>query len=376
MGLHKRFNQKSLDFLKLVFASQMESKLTINQGRNWAPFSKVIVADSCKFSMSEQYTQDYPGYGSFGNKTQSAIMNLQYSYDLKQGNWEALEFTKAIENDRYHTKKTIDRIVQSELHIRDLGFVTMEYLARIVSEKAFFLNRLNTQWKPFEFSTGKLIDWVALYKKMQNGVNSHFETTVTIGKEKNTLKCRLIAVAMHEQVWAERIREAEKKLKSMGSALTDEYKIRCRFNVFITNVEEKDLKAADVIQLYRLRWQIELMFKNWKSLLDVHKVKAVKKERMECQLIAKFIWILLNWKVFWHIDVYIQKNSPGYACSNWKFFKQARKYNHALRKVAAATMDFSDWCEIFLCPIIKYLVIEPKNGKKPGYRIVNDIFML
>jgi hypothetical protein len=30
---------------------------------------------------------------------------------------------------------------------------------------------------------------------------------------------------------------------------------------------------------------------------------------------------------------------------------------------------------VFLCPIIKYLVIEPKKGKEPGYRIVNDVFI-
>ena len=374
VGLHKRFNQRSLDFLKLVFSSQMASKLAINQTRNWAPFSKVIIADSCKFSMPEQYAEDYPGYGGFGNKTQSAIMNLQYAYDLKQGNWEALEFTKAIENDQSHTKKTLDRINRGELHIRDLGFVSIEYQARVISEQAFFLNRLHPQWKPVECNTGKRIDWVSLYKHLQYLKGDHFETMVTIGKGENVFNCRLIAVPVPEQVWAGRIREAGKKLKSMGSSLTDEYKVRCRFNVFITNAEEKELKAADIIKLYRLRWQIELMFKNWKSLLDVHKVKAVKKERLECQLVAKFIWILINWKIFWHVDTYIRKNSPGYACSTWKFFKQARQYSHALRKVAAANMDFKDWCEIFLCPIIRHLVIEHKKGKEPAFRIVNNIF--
>lgn len=84
----------------------------------------------------------------------------------------------------------------------------------------------------------------------------------------------------------------------MGSGLSDEYKARCMFNIFITNTGGGTLKAADIIQLYRLRWQIELVFKSWKSLLGIHKVKAVKKERMECQLIGRFIWILLNWKVF------------------------------------------------------------------------------
>ena len=70
------------------------------------------------------------------------------------------------------------------------------------------------------------------------------------------------------------------------------------------------LKAADIIQLYRLRWQIELVFKTWKSLLCIHKVKAVKKDRLECQLLARFIWILMNWKIFRCIDTFIQNQRP------------------------------------------------------------------
>jgi hypothetical protein len=129
----------------------------------------------------------------------------------------------------------------------------------------------------------------------------------------------------------------------------------------------------DVIQLYRLRWQIELVFKNWKSLLGIQKVKAVKKDRFECQLIARFIWILMNWKIFKYFDVFIQKNAPGYACSMWKFFKQARVFGHALRKVYNGSLNFKDWCEIFIFPIIKSLLIEPKKGKKATFQIVNEL---
>ena len=373
VGLHKRFNPESLKFLKAVLAEQIASKMNLSLSADkWAPFSAVKVCDSCKFSLPVQYKEDYPSYKSFGNV--SSIMNIQYAFDLKHGDWENLEFTKATQNDQSHSNKTLERIKKDELHIRDLGFVTMSYLAKVVNEKAFFLNRLHPQWKPVQCNTGKPVDWTALYKKMQNNGDSHFETMITIGTGKNVFDCRLIAVPVPEQVWAERIRTAQIRMKSMGSELSDEYKSRCRFSIFITNTDQATLKAVDIIQLYRLRWQIELVFKSWKSLLGIHKVKAVKKERLECQLIARFIWILLNWKIFQCIDTFIQKNSPEHACSLWKFFKQARQHGQSLRKVIADNMNFRDWCEIFLCPIIKGLLIEPKKGKKPAFMIVNDAF--
>jgi transposase len=196
---------------------------------------------------------------------------------------------------------------------------------------------------------------------------------ITIGKGEDAFNCRLIAVAVPEEVWAERIRKAQIRAKSVGYQLTDEYKHRCRFSLFITNTTQEMLEASGITQLYRLRWQIELMFKTWKSLLNVHKVKAVKKDRLECHLIAKFIWILINWKVFRCVDVFIRNHSSDYACSMWRFFKQARKYGNALRMAIIGKLQFTDWCKVFLFNI-KSLLIEPKKGKKAGFAIVNDIF--
>ena len=370
VGLHKRFNTRTLDFLKSVLAAQMALKLDHSGQNNWQPFSRVLIADSSKFTLPKPFMEDYPGFGNFGI---SSIMNIQYSFDLKHGNWENLDLTKATENDQSRSGKTLARICKGDLHIRDLGFITLEYLTKVIKEEAFFLNRTHPQVKFVQCSDGKQIDWKKLHPKMRHSKN-HFETRVIVGTGKDTITCRLIALPVPEQVWAERIRKAEQKAKSQKSKLTDGYKARCKFSIFITNTTRETLNAAAVIQLYRLRWQIELVFKTWKSLLDVHKIKAVKKDRLECQLIAKFIWILLNWKIFRCIDAAIQKHSPGYACSMWKFFKQARQFNYTLRKVVKGNIGFKDWCEIFIFPILKPMLIEPQKGKKAAFQIVYDIF--
>jgi hypothetical protein len=372
VAFHNRFNASSLKFLKSVLADQITARLHIGEAGILKPFTKVLIADSSKFSIPAQYIKDYPGFG--GWKNGSALMNIQYAFDLKGGNWENLELTKATQNDQSHSKKTLNDIKIGELHIRDLGYITMAYLTKVVSEKAFFLNRLHPKTKPVQCDTSKAIDWAKVYQQMQANKETTFTTNVFMGTDKEAFECRLIAVPVADQVWNERIRKAQKHAKSKGVCLSQEYKARCRFSIFITNVEEQVLKASDVIQLYRLRWQIELVFKNWKSLLGIQKVKAVKKDRFECQLIARFIWILMNWKIFKCLDVFIQKNSPGYACSMWKFFKQARSFGHALRKVVNGSLTFKDWCEIFIFSIINSLLIEPKKGKKSAFQIINEIF--
>ncbi len=369
VALYKRFNSRSLSFLKSVLSEQIASKLGIAGENNWQPFNKVIIADSCKFALPQKFEKDYPACS--GNRAKS-LMNIQYSFDIKHGNWEVLELAKATENDLAYTRRTLEHIREGDLHIRDLGYVSHAYLIKIIKEKAFFINRLHPLWNPVLCDTGKPINWVSLYEKLKNN-NIPFETMITNGKGEQAFNCRLIAMPVPEEVWTERIRKAQIRAKSTGYELTDEYKHRCRFSLFITNTTGEMLKASDIAELYRLRWQIELIFKTWKSLLNVHKVKAVKKERFECHLVAKFIWILINWKVFRCVDASIRKQSTGYACSMWKFFKQARKYSNVLRLVVTGSFQFTNWCNAFLSNI-NSLLIEPKKGKKAGFVIVNDVF--
>jgi hypothetical protein len=370
VALHKRFNSRSFDFLKAVLAEQIASKLYSVDETVWQPFNRVVIADSCKYALPQQFAKDYPAHS--GNRAKS-LMNIQYSFDLKHGNWEGLELTKATESDMVYAKKPSQCVHKDDLHIRDLGYVSHDYVRKIVKQEAFFISRLHPLWNPVLCNTGKMVDWVSLYEKMKQTRATHFETMITIGKGRNAFNCRLIAIPVPEEVWAERIRKAQIRAKSVKYHLTDEYKHRCRFSLFITNTSQEMLDAADVSQLYRLRWQIELVFKTWESLLNIHKVKAVKKERLECQLIAKFIWILINWKAFRCIDIFIRHHSPNYACSMWKFFKQARKYSYALRKGIINKLLFEDWYKVFLVNI-KSLLIEPKKGKKAGFVIVNVIF--
>jgi IS4 transposase len=69
-------------------------------------------------------------------------------------------------------------------------------------------------------------------------------------------------------------------------------------NLFVTNVKREICSATAVYELYRLRWQIELVFKTWKSNLNLHKIHNMNKIRIECMLWVKLIGILLNWSIF------------------------------------------------------------------------------
>lgn len=52
-------------------------------------------------------------------------------------------------------------------------------------------------------------------------------------------------------------------------------------NAYMSNVSDKILDSTQIHELYTLRWQIEIMFKIWKSIFKINEVKKVKIERFK-----------------------------------------------------------------------------------------------
>ena len=66
----------------------------------------------------------------------------------------------------------------------------------------------------------------------------------------------------------------------------------------ITNADESMLPYTKIRLIYALRWQIELIFKIWKSVFNIDKeVKKMNIFRFECYLYGRLMAILLSEKI-------------------------------------------------------------------------------
>lgn len=363
-AIHKRFSPEALSFLKALLAKLLEFRL---QKVEWTPslvscFNRLLLKDSSKFTIPSEFANDYPGYGGFhkGN----AIMNIQYEYDLFTGNWASLNFTKATRNDQQDSKETLSLIEKNDLLVRDLGYVTMTYLNGVVENKAYFLNRLPTTVNVYSQKNEgyQPINWAEIDKKFEENALSQMELDVVLTM-KNKLGARMIILPVPEQVYCQRIKNASKHAKSKGCQLSNEYKIEAKYNIYITNVPQEKLSFKDIVHIYRLRWQIELVFKSWKSNLSLHKTKKVKKERFECQLIARIIWALVNWQIFQAANWSLQPSKKAKGISILKFSKQIIKITAIIRESIDDVNGLKLWIKERYVPMIKHLLIETKKGK-------------
>ena len=80
---------------------------------------------------------------------------------------------------------------------------------------------------------------------------------------------RLIAVRMPEASVNERRRRAHTAAKKAGYTPSQAYLTLMAWHLFITNVPAAVWPPKTVAVAYSLRWQVELVFRAWKSGLHV-----------------------------------------------------------------------------------------------------------
>ena len=144
------------------------------------------------------------------------------------------------------------------------------------------------------------------------------EKELLIGHEKK-IKARVIFALVPDGVKMQRASAVAYKASNKNYTVQKEYKVWTEINVFITNVTKDCLTSEQIMSIYRLRWQVELVFKTWKSHYEIDQYKTMKKERMECYVYATLLLILLQWRIFSWLNHHAVRN--GVPLSLHKFSK-------------------------------------------------------
>ncbi len=71
------------------------------------------------------------------------------------------------------------------------------------------------------------------------------------------------------------------------------------YHWYVTSLEAESFPAEEVGQIYRLRWQIELLFKEWKSICRIDRLSSEKEEIVLCFIYASLCAALLSRIALW-----------------------------------------------------------------------------
>jgi hypothetical protein len=201
-------------------------------------------------------------------------------------------------NDYSIAHDTISDISKDELIIRDLGYVSIDLLKKIDNVGAFFLNRIKPQTIIFEKVKGKYvrISIKAIIKHLRKTGEQYVERDLYIG-DKKFFPCRVIFILVPDDKLKERKKRQLGKSRRRGAKIDPKVLDAIELNIFITNSPKEHLPAGEVHNVYRLRWQIELVFKTWKQICRINDIKQAKTIRIEAMIYAQLLWISLNWSI-------------------------------------------------------------------------------
>lgn len=370
-SIDDRFNDQAVVFLRGLLEEEMSKRIDYSSIRSLsAQFSSIRLKDSTKWNLPDHCAHKYKGHGGCRGNSKSMI-SVQFEYDLLSGVFKDLSLTSGTRNDQKDAKEVKDNIPPKELLIRDLGYASgIEYMENIAAKGAFFLNRMSPQVAVFNPEDQKEIDFNALRNKLKKNNLPYIEQSVEIGSKQH-FGCRMVITRVPDEVYQKRIRDAEKIAKKRGYKVTNSYKARAALNIFLTNASCELLKAADISKVYRIRWQIELIFKVWKSLGKINAYWKMKVPRFECQLIAKLIWIVINWKVFLAINHWLHQLNPKNLCSIWKFYKQVIRLSMQLRDILWKKASLESWLFMLFSKAERNLTVEKKKNKLASWEILN-----
>ena len=367
-AMHKKFTPEAVNFLKGLMGELLSGQLKqLTDIELPLHFPRIKIKDSTRFSLPDSYGTDYKGYGNFSKK--NGLISIQYEYDLVNSDWLSVDITQGLRNDQQDSKETVGAITKGDLHIRDLGYITPTYLSAVVDKTAFFLNRLPPNAGVFTRGM-KPIDWKKTDASFRRNALSSMAIEVLV-YEKDKIPCRLIIERVSNAEYDRRLEKARISAKSKGVGISELYKIKLRYNTFITNVSCSILPIAVIRKTYYLRWQIELVFKTWKSFFHIDKIKKVKKERLECQLLAKLLWILINWRLFRTCNKHARKLDKEQGVSILIFFKRCVKFTATFRLVLLKRLSITKWLEQIYLPLIADCACGAPKNKLSHYQSLN-----
>jgi hypothetical protein len=302
-SLDERFCEKTVHFVKSVLSRLISEQFSsvLYCEKFLSGFKHVRIKDSTKFKVPSNLETHYKGYGGSGSV---AGICIQYEFDLKTGKFLDLTITEAIRNDQQDAKETAGNVCENDLLIRDLGYFSIPVLQKIKEQKAFFLSRLLPAVSVYDENDIE-IDFKKLHVFMTKNRIEQSEKQVFIGKDK--VPVRLVIGLVPPQVYQQRICRKQKEDAKKGRKMTDKTKFLLHFNLFVSNVGASILPAEKIMPLYRFRWQVELMFKNWKSVFSIHTLQKMKEDRYITMLYIRLILIVVNLQIINQLQSLLSK---------------------------------------------------------------------
>jgi hypothetical protein len=198
-----------------------------------------------------------------------------------------------------HTAEAFElfRIGPGDIVVGDRGYSRCRQWAYVLKQGGEVVGRLAVQQVPLLDEQGERLDVVAWLGEVASSTQSRM---VAFEYEGQRFSGRLIASALSQEA-AERARaKARKKASKQQRQLKEETLFLAGWLLVFSSLPAASWSDAQVLALYRARWQIELVIKRMKQVLKLAQLRGKTAETNEATILALLVcWALQQEQAQW-----------------------------------------------------------------------------
>jgi Transposase DDE domain len=295
-GLDQRCTEAAAVFLEALLGAAVQAVVAADPVAIplLQRFSAVVLLDCSTLVLPDALGPWWPGCGGSTEVHTSAALKIGVRYDLCRGQLVG----PLLFDGRTHESTTPIQhapLPKGALRLADLGFFDLDVLADLSASDGYWLARLHRTTAVYD-APGQRWDVLALLAAQGT---PQVDLTVTLGVVQH-LRARLLAVRVPQEVADQRRRRLRAAARDRGRTPSAASLAWCEWTIFVTNLAPEQLSLREALVLARARWQIELLFKLWKSHGQIDESRSRKPWRVLTEVYAKLLamvvqhWLLLT----------------------------------------------------------------------------------
>ena len=260
-------------------------------------FAAIRIFDSTSCACEPALATLFPACGGGGSE---AGLKILLSYDYGRSQLQPLAVLPGKRSDQGLAGLVAQHVGVNELGICDKGFYKAEALRSIHQRGGYFLLPWPRSVSVWETTAGarQLLD-VAAELRATIGESREWDQ-VELGQQEETRlgPVRLLAYRLSPESAARHRADVREKCRTQGRLPTAQALELAGWLVLLTNAPAQRLPLAAAAYLYRVRWQVELIFKQWISVLRIHVLPSTNEYRVQCEVWARLLGAVLGF--VWH----------------------------------------------------------------------------
>jgi hypothetical protein len=298
-AMDDRYTPKAVTFFKAAFHETLVNTLEWKPDSTMAQllhqhFTAIRLFDTTHCACADELAELFPACGGDGGE---AGFKVLLSYEYASGQVHPLDVLPGKGSDQGLAETVCRHVGPKELGLLDAGFYKAKALRNVDARGGFFIlpwPRGVSVWKIDKL--GNRGDEIDIASALKASTDNCVEwSAVQLGKtqESRLGAVRLIAYRLSPERTGRRRAQLRQKCGTEGRQPTVAALELAGWLILLTNAPAKLLPAAAVGYLYRVRWQVELLFKQWKSVLRLDVMPSKNQSRVQCEVWARLLAALL-----------------------------------------------------------------------------------